>query len=215
MSDGIPKPLPPDALTGPAGPFPLMEQAVATAETLRQHGEPTIAQTALGIARAHLGEHETPGRPNEGPIVDWCLQGLTRIPAHGDGKSYLPGWAKWCAYFVMQCVRQALLALGPGGALLLLEWLRISAGAGDCDVLWAHLEALGCTWPRENGALPEAGNLVFFGVPGKLRHVGFVSRAAGVLVFTVEGNSRDRVAEQTHNLADPACDVAAYARLPF
>jgi hypothetical protein len=192
------------------------ERPKSDVSTLRDFGALSLAQTALGIARGRLGEAETPGRPNEGPIVDWCLEGLTRIPAAGRGR-YKAGWAKWCAYFVLQCVRQALLQLGPSGALLLLEWQAIAAGAGDADVLWDHLEARRCTWLRGEGAPePGPGCIVFFGTPGKIRHVAFVERVAGGhLLFTVEGNHGDRVAEDSYNLADQTCDVFGYGRLPF
>lgn len=163
---------------------------------------------ALEIAISKIGERET--AKNEGPIVDWALQGITSRPAAGPG-ARREGWAQWCAFFVSQCFRRELIRRGDG--VLLKEWQRLASGS--CDSLWAHLSAQGWTWRAgAEGARPDAGDIAFFGPEGDLAHVGLVEMLDGAgRLHTVEGNAGDRVAALQHPADHPR--IFGFARVPW
>lgn len=215
--DGIPQPLPSDAMTGPMGSFSTIDSHVAAARTLELHGVPSIAQAAVGILRSKVGEKEPDrrNRPNEGMIVDWCLEGLTTRPAGA--------WSQWCAYAACQGVRRALIAAGAD-AVTIRDWRKTYA-SGSCTALWHRLEEHGLTIKHTPGApVPEGAYFIFFGgeiekdgaVALSLRHVEAVDRQMGPLVFTIGGNSgpkADMMSENKHSLADP--DIWGWGRLPY
>lgn len=202
------------------GVFLDMDRHLGAAETLRQWGDPSIAQAARDIARSKLGWAEIRGLDgkgtNTGPICTWSYEGLY---AH-DGDA-------WCADFACQCVRRALLALDPKiGGPLLVDWKHWATG--DCDKLWANLSSRGLTEAHEIGAtLPPDSFFVFFqhlapqtGAPithsdgrPNVQHVGIVDRIRAADVMTLEGNSADAVAERSHMLADRR--ILGVARLPW
>lgn len=205
----------------PGVPQPI-ERVIAAAQTLELHGSPSIGQAALGIARSKIGEREPDRKQhrNQGPIVDWCLEGLTSDEAGP--------WAEWCAFFACQCVRRALIAANAD-AVTLRDWRRTYA-SGSCSRLWQRLEKHGLAIRHVSGhAPPEGAYFVFFANLGKqgeylyhddgrpdLKHVGIVDRAAGQLLRTVEGNASptaDRVAEGTHMLDDVR--IYGFGRLPY
>jgi hypothetical protein len=55
-------------------------------------------QTPLDVAHAHLGVHETPGRPNRGPMIDVWLRFVGLEPDDGPPEGYA-----WCAAFASWC----------------------------------------------------------------------------------------------------------------
>jgi len=207
-----------DALTAPIPGEPQsIERVIAAARTLELHGHPSIAQTAIGILRSKVGEREPDRRehPNEGPIVDWCLEGLTTRPAGA--------WSQWCSYAACQGVRRALIAAGAD-AVTIRDWRKTYA-SGSCTALWHRLEEHGLTIKHTPGApVPEGAYFIFFGgeiekdgaVALSLRHVEAVDRQMGPLVFTIGGNSgpkADMMSENKHSLADP--DIYGWGRLPY
>lgn len=56
---------------------------------------------------------------------------------------------------------------------------------------------------------PEIGDLVFFGVPG-INHVGMVYEIRNGMIYTVEGNSSDRVSIRSYRLGNT--NIAGYGR---
>lgn len=110
---------------------------------------------ALDIAREHLGQRERGGR-NRGMITEWSQQGLV--------STYKP--LLWCAYFASQCFRQAALRRSEG---LSIQWARLASGS--CDALYKKLAERG--WEPNGETLP--GDLLFFGQPDDLDHVGIQS----------------------------------------
>jgi hypothetical protein len=187
--------------------------------TFRGHGEQTIRESALLIARSLIGKHEdrdpvTGKGLNTGWICDWSLEGFPP-PKKPDA---------WCARFACQCPRRVLLSMGEDGTSMLAEWRRWRRAG--CDELWEELQTLGLTTEHVPGQPPpEDAYFVFFwtmkdgervyhsdGKPN-LAHVGIRDHVAGELLFTVEGNHGDKVAEDRHRLDDPR--LFGYARLPW
>lgn len=79
----------------------------------------------------------------------------------------------------------------------------------------------GCTYSagyfRRNGAFinrgsgtPKPGDQIFFGTPGKEYHTGIVVKVADGKVYTVEGNSGEKVSEHCYYLNDSS--IAGYGR---
>lgn len=222
--DPIPTPITTEEPTRPIEGVPQpIERVIAAARTLELHGSPSIAQAALGIARSKIGEREPDRRnhPNEGPIVDWSLEGLTSRDAGG--------WAQWCCYFACQCVRRALIAAGAD-AVTIREWRKLVRGGGSCSQTWAGLDAAGLTVRYVQGmAIPQGVYFVFYchtdengqpkyhsdGLPD-LKHVGVYDRVTGILLQDVSGNTTptaDRVAEGSRLLSSP--DIFGFAYLPY
>lgn len=191
--------------------------------TIRGAGPGPVRLGALDVARGKIGEAET--AENEGPVVDWAMQGITRRRADEPSARGRRGWALWCAYFASQCFRRELIARGDEA--LLKDWMRLASGS--CDSLRGHLDARGWVWTR--GAplpaalspqavpvpgLPGPGDLVFFGEdPEDLAHVGLVERydhVAGRL-HTIEGNAGDRVAAIDHPADHPR--ILLFGRVPW
>lgn len=219
--DDAPSPIT-DDLTRPTPGVPQdVGRVIAAARTLELHGHPSIAQAALGIARSKIGEKEPDRKQhrNTGPIVDWCLEGMTEDDAGP--------WAEWCAFFACQCVRRALIAAGAD-AVTLREWRHLASGS--CSRLWRKLERRELAVRHVIGTPPPEGvYFVFYANLGKqgeylyhddgrpdLKHVGIVDRVSGELLHDVSGNTTatcDRVAEGRHMLNDPR--VWGFGLLPY
>lgn len=160
---------------------------------------PPLRQEALQVALQQLGQRET--APNHGPIVDWACEGFTTRQG-----------LRWCAYFVCQAFRRALLRRQDPAQLA--SWMRLASG--DCDALWRNLSILGWTWlARGDSTAPGPGDLVFFGTEDDLDHVGLVKQldTGLLLLHDVEGNRGDAVAERAYPLSAPR--LHGYARVPW
>lgn len=203
-----------DQLTRPTPGVPQdIGRAIEAARTLELHGSPSLAQAAAGIARSKIGEREPnrQERPNEGPIVDWSLEGLTSRDAGP--------WAQWCAYFACQCVRRALIAAGADA--MTLRDFRRNWASGSCTSLWTKYDNAGLATRHVPGQpLPEGAYFLFFGEErdGKphLRHVEVIDRHNNLSVTHVGGNTSrhaDRVVEHQTLLVDE--DIYGTARLPY
>ena len=99
----------------------------------------------------------------------------------------------WCAAFVSWCLEEADAA---GSA----------AGLYASCTLWVEaLRESGQYSTRASGYTPKTGDLVFFRSAGVSRasdHVGLVRYVKSGRVYTVEGNSSDRVSLQSYALGD-------------
>jgi len=93
----------------------------------------------------------------------------------------------WCANFVSWTFRQAGNPL-PGNQVSI----------GSCDTMANELKKAG-NWVGKTQA-PQPGDVIFFGSPGDYTHVGIVDHVAGGKVYTVEGNSGNRVAQRSYPL---------------
>ncbi len=143
-----------------------------------------VASRVLDIARGELGVREATGN-NDG------------VPAqrYSNGQN-----EPWCANFVSWTFRQAGLDL-PGN----------QDAIGSCDTMARELASRGALFRKGEGT-PQPGDIIFFGVPGDLTHVGIVQRVENGQVYTVEGNSGNRVAERSYPLDSPR--IMSYGRWP-
>jgi peptidoglycan hydrolase-like protein with peptidoglycan-binding domain len=127
---------------------------------------------ALRSARSQIGIREASGN-NDG------------VPASrfSNGRN-----VPWCANFVSWNFRQAGNPL-PGNQVAI----------GSCDTMANELKRAGMWIGKQT---PQPGDVIFFGTPGDYTHVGIVDRVEGGRVYTVEGNSGNRVAERSYSLSD-------------
>jgi len=106
------------------------------------------------------------------------------------GGSY--GYA-WCAAFVSWCLEEA-------------DAEQSAAGLFASCTLWVEaLQKSGQYSTRSSGYQPKTGDLIFFRSAGVSRasdHVGLVRYVKGGRVYTVEGNSSDRVSIRDYALGD-------------
>lgn len=99
----------------------------------------------------------------------------------------------WCAVFASWCLQVAGAGDSAGG------------GFSSCSLWLAHLREVGLYSSRASGYTPRPGDLIFFRSPGAGRasdHVGVVRYVKGGRVYTVEGNSSNRVAAHDYALSD-------------
>ena len=99
----------------------------------------------------------------------------------------------WCAAFVSWCLRAADAADAAGGLFV------------SCSLWLEQLRAEGRYSSRASGYRPKAGDLIFFRSAGAGRasdHVGLVRYVEGGRVYTVEGNSSDRVSLNSYALTN-------------
>ncbi|MBQ8340488.1 MAG: CHAP domain-containing protein [Clostridia bacterium] len=99
----------------------------------------------------------------------------------------------WCAVFASWCLRVAGAGDSAGG------------GFSSCSLWLAHLREAGQYSSRASGYTPKPGDLIFFRSAGAGRasdHVGVVRYVKGGRVYTVEGNSSNRVAAHDYALSD-------------
>lgn len=99
----------------------------------------------------------------------------------------------WCAAFASWCLEQADAASAAGGLF------------ASCTLWVERLQSLGQYSTRLSGYTPKTGDLIFFRSAGVARasdHVGLVRYVKGGRVYTVEGNSSDRVSLRDYALKD-------------
>lgn len=212
----------PVAITGTEETRPMpgvpqdIRRVIAAAQTLELHGSPSIAQAALGIARRQVGQRETPGLKNQGPIVEKVARPF--LSERRFVETYPKGALQWCSFFACWAVLEALKAAGARPEQVAI-WMRIASGS--CGALHERLDKLGLVTSHVPGApIPEGTYFVFFGTEKDgapdLSHVGIYEATMGQLVCTIEGNSghkADAVSEGRHMIDDPR--LHSTARLPF
>lgn len=153
-----------------------------------------IPGCALLVAAEEVGVAEVPLGSNRGPRVDEYLRGV-----HGDGERYLrwrrrgDGWqgAPWCGRFARWCFDRAAE---------LLEVELPLVGWGDLASAWKWRDAAIargriCDEPR-----PGCVGVIIVG-RGQ-GHVVLVGSLDGAHVWTVEGNSGNRVARRRRAVAE-------------
>lgn len=131
-------------------------------------------------------------RPGNQALVDYALS----FVGEGGSRFYtwygFPSRVEWCACFVSYISAHT----GNGGAV-----------PAFASINWG---AYGINWYRGNGAYasrssgykPAAGDVIFFDWDGdnSADHVGYVIGTDGSYVYTVEGNSGDRVCTRSYPL---------------
>ena len=101
----------------------------------------------------------------------------------------------WCAVFVCWVFREAY---GYENALRLLCLPERNAGAG-CTYALGYFRAAG----RFHQYDPQRGDQIFFGTSlSNSTHTGLVEKVEGGYVYTIEGNSSDKVCRRRYSLSD-------------
>ena len=99
----------------------------------------------------------------------------------------------WCAAFVSWCLDVAGARDSAGGAF------------ASCTLWVEKLQSLGLYSTRASGYTPKTGDLIFFRSAGTARasdHIGIVRYVKNGRVYTVEGNSSNKVTLRDYKLSD-------------
>ncbi len=146
---------------------------------------------AVAIALSQLSYHEGNGTAQMGGESSGGGNFTEYNYAFGKiGGSY--GYA-WCAAFVSWCLDLAGAPDSAGGAF------------ASCTLWVEKLKSIGQYRTRSSGYTPKAGDLIFFRTAGVSRasdHVGLVRYVKGGRVYTVEGNTSNRVDLHDYALGD-------------
>lgn len=150
-----------------------------------------MAFDTVSAALSQVGYHEGSGKKQLGGDGTGSGNYTEYNLAFGKiGGSYAYAW---CAAFVSWCLVQSGAGESAGGLF------------ASCTLWVDELREIGQYRPRSSGYQPKAGDLIFFRSPGTTRasdHVGLVRYVKGGRVYTVEGNSSDRVALRNYALSD-------------
>lgn len=165
-----------------AVPFDPRVRSAGVSSTSRAGSADAAAKSLLTSARSHLGWRE--GANNDNPFT-----------RHVMGDAHQP----WCAAFVSTLLEKENI---PG-----VSKKMFSASARG---LASQFQSAGRYLPAA-GNTPQPGDAIFFGGRGNEHHVGIVEKVENGKVYTVEGNSSDKVSERVYNLNDPG--IGGYGRV--
>jgi hypothetical protein len=124
----------------------------------------TLSALALKKAQSQIGVQEIPKNSNAGPAVEKFLKSV------GLGKGYA-----WCMAFVYWSVKEATTELNLSNPL--------TKTAGVIN-MWNSEPDLRVT-------TPQAGDIFIMDFGKGVGHTGFVEKVAGLIVYTIEGNTND------------------------
>lgn len=161
------------------------------------------ASAVLAIATAEIGYHEKKNNSQlDNPTANAGSANYTKYARDFDEK--YPKWYNgkkngfaWCDMFVDWCM---LTAFGYADALRLLCQPERSAGAG-CTYSLMYYEKQG----RYHAKDPKPGDQIFFSTAhskSNVSHTGLVEKVDGSKVYTIEGNTSDKVARRSYYLND-------------
>ena len=145
----------------------------------------------LSVALSQYGYHEGGGTADFGGTNATSKGNYTEY-GYAFGKISGTYSYAWCAVFVSWCLEQAGEGESAGGSF------------SSCSLWIARLRELGQYTARSTHT-PQMGDLIFFRSAGVSRasdHVGLVLDVRGGRVYTVEGNSSDRVTLRDYALSD-------------
>lgn len=121
-------------------------------------------QTPLDVAYAHLGVHETLGRPNRSPAVDVWLRFVNLEPDDGP-----PGGYPWCAAFVSWCCFKGGRPIVKSASVR-----KLLMRNGDIEV-----------------ADPFPGDVCIALMPNGTGHCGFYLKREQGRIYTLDGNTNE------------------------
>lgn len=147
----------------------------------------TAARQLLTAAKSHVGTREGPNNENQ-------------FTKHVLGDAHQP----WCAAFVSTMLENAKI---PG---ISHNTPAGSTGmySGGCIQLSQQFQSAGRYTPAGQ-AKPQPGDVIFFGKPE--HHTGLVTKVENGRVFTIEGNSSDKVSERAYSLSSPG--ISGYGKV--
>ena len=177
----------------------LSEDQVTT-ETTQEASSATNAQSRIDFISSLMSQLGSTGEIKNSPTAE------TFTLWYCGGEAYLPGWSPdtpWCATFLSWAIAENVENLDypkdENGKTIL-------PCAADVDNLWT---AIGSDKQYiHSDTAPyniTPGDLIFFNWDGDsdLEHVGVVLFTDTDWVYTIEGNSGDRVALRRYDLKDP------------
>lgn len=146
----------------------------------------------LAVALSQLSYHEGNGTAQLGGKNQSGTKNYTEynyaLGQIGGSWSY-----SWCAAFVSWCLTVAGAGDSAGGSF------------ASCTLWVEKLQSTGQYRTRSSGYTPKEGDIIFFKSADVTRvsnHVGLVRYVKGGRVYTVEGNSSDRVILRDYALSD-------------
>lgn len=146
----------------------------------------------VAVAMTQIGYHEGNGSADLGGQNSSGYKNYTEYNRSLGTVDGTYGYA-WCAAFVSWCLTQADAADAAGGQFV------------SCSLWLEKLKSIGQYSTRASGYQPSAGDLIFFRSSGAGRasdHVGIVRYISGGRVYTVEGNSSDKVSLNSYALTN-------------
>ena len=159
------------------------------------------ASKVIAIAAAEIGYKEKASNTSlddktanagSGNYTKYARDFDQKYPKWYNGKKN--GFA-WCDMFVDWCF---LTAYGYENALRLLCQPEKSAGAG-CTYSLRYYKAKG----QFHTSGPKPGDQIFFGTSlDNSTHTGIVEKVTAKMVYTIEGNTSDRVARRSYSLTN-------------
>lgn len=148
-----------------------------------------IAESQVGYTEkaSNTNLYSTTGNTGHNNYTKYAYEIYSKYPAFYNGNKN--GYA-WCDLFYDWCM---ITAFGYNKALSLLCQPTYSAGAG-CEYSYAYYKAKGRV-----GKTPKLGAQIFFGYSeSSLYHTGMVVKFDNTYVYTIEGNSNDKVNRCTY-----------------
>jgi hypothetical protein len=145
------------------------------------YDQTAAARELIGRARANIGWHEGPN--NDNPYTQRVM-----------GSRNQP----WCAAYVSCMLKDAKPPI-PG-----ISGRMWSAGVSG---LMSQFQRDGRLFRSGSSVQPQPGDVIFFGS----HHTGIVEKVANGKVYTVEGNTSDRVLERSYPLNSPS--ISGYGRV--
>jgi hypothetical protein len=161
---------------------PVAGPSVGGVTGVAPRSDDVAAKALVNAARANLGWHE--GYNNDNPYTQRVM-----------GDRHQP----WCAAYVSTLLKDANIP-GISGRM----W---SAG---CSQLASQFQQAGRYFPR-GSQQPQPGDVIFFGGRGGEHHTGIVEKVENGKVYTIEGNSGDKVSERVYDLNSPG--IGGYGRV--
>ena len=146
-------------------------------------------------------------------LLSWCMAQVGTPEGADNWNKYaelpeivqLYGWKPqnqpWCDIFT-DAAFVSCFGLLTGAAM---TYQPIGGGSALCRTSALYFREAGA-WSKS----PEAGDVIFFYRGGEINHQGIVSAVDGGSVYTIEGNSGDRVSERCYSLSDGS--IAGYGR---
>lgn len=154
------------------------------------------ADDLISVARSQLGYTESTVNMIVVNEDTQATRGYTRY-----GAWYGDPYGDWCAMFVSFCLNYADI---PTSAV---------PEKAECSSWITALTNLGL-YKSAASYTPVAGDIIFFDVngDGTSDHVGIVESITGSTITTIEGNSSDKVKENTYSINNPT--IVGYGVLP-
>lgn len=149
-------------------------------------------------------------------LLSWCMAQVGTAEGENNWNKYasMPELTQlyggsmqnqpWCDVFT-DAAFVACFGLQIGAAM---TYQPIGGGSALCRTSALFFKDGGAWIAR--GQTPEPGDVIFFYRGGEINHQGIVGHTDGGSIYTIEGNSGDKVAERCYSVSDGS--IAGYGR---